>query len=142
MELQVTPVSKDKWRIRAERGQAGHSAVGEVVVIQSTAPTAASAPHAALAGGRAWLALAEAREAAQDTEGGLAAARAGLAEVGDTYHSESQNIKDDTALNLALGEDLLERGRAPEALHALLVTLESRLEMYVRLHADSVAAEA
>ena len=141
MNIQVTPVSKNQWRIRAERLRQGHSASGEAVVIQNTAPTVADAPHAALAGARAWLALAQAREAANDIEGALACAQAGLAELGDAYYSESQTTKDDTPLNLALAEDLLERGKPPEALHALLLTLESRLDLYVQLHADTLVAE-
>ncbi len=137
MDIQVTSVSKNKWRMRAERQHQGHSASGEAVVIQSTAPTG-DAPHAALAGARAWLALGRARQTANDNEGAITCAWAGLAELGPDYNSPDLGIKDDTRLHVDLAEDLLENGRQPEAVRRLLQALGDRLDMYVNWHADTL----
>jgi hypothetical protein len=141
MKIEITPVSGDRWLIKAQRGRGGQTAVGQVVVIQSTAPTPDSAPHAPLAGARAWLALAKAHEAANDADGAIADAQAGLAELGRGYHGSGQGIKDDTRLHIELAEDLLENGRQAEGVRALIGALESRLSMYARLHADTIALE-
>lgn len=141
MDIQVTPVAGDKWLIRAERERNGHTASGQVVMIQNTAPTAANAPHAALAGARAWLALAQDRQAASDVDGAIANAQAGLAELGRGYYSSSLGMKDDTRQHIDRAEDLIENDRKPEALRTLIQALESRLAMYARLHAATIYSE-
>jgi len=139
MDIIITQVSNDKWLIRVERKRNGHIASGQAVVIQGPAPQTDNPPHLAFAGARAWLALAQARQAADDNEGAIANARAGVDELGRLYYSSSLRVKDDTSLHVDLAEELVEQGRHAEAARRLVQALETRLHMYAQLHADTLA---
>jgi hypothetical protein len=121
------------WRIRAERVQGGQTVAGEALVRE------AGDAHMALAGGRAWQALAQACLADKDAAGAWAAARAGLDELGDRYSARSMGVIDDTALHVAMAEDQLEAGAAGEAAARLIEVLKQRLTMYTRRHAAALA---
>jgi hypothetical protein len=129
----INQVGAGVWRVRAERAQGGQAVTGEALV------RADSGLHTALAGGRAWQALAQACLAAEDAAGAWAAARAGLDELGDRYSARSIGVIDDTALHVAMAEDQLEAGAAAEAAARLTEVLKQRLAMYARRHAEALA---
>ena len=139
MDTTISSVSNNKWLIRVERKLNGHSASGQVVVIQNSEPQAGNPPHVVFVGARAWLALAQARREADDVEGAIASARAGIEELGRRYYSTSLRVKDDTSLHIDLAEELIEQGRQAEAARTLIQALETRLQMYAQLHADTIA---
>ena len=121
------------WRIRAERAQGGQTVTGEALVRDD------GGAHTALAGGRAWQALAEACLAAEDTAGAWAAASAGLDELGDRYSAVSLGVIDDTRLHVDMAEDQRAGGAAKEAAMRLTEVLKQRLTMYARRYAEALA---
>jgi hypothetical protein len=100
---------------------------------------APDSPHRAFAGARAWLALAESRREAGDAQTALDAARAGLAELGRTYYARSLGVTDDTSLHIALAEEMVKRGKLPDAVRRMLQALGDRLQLYTRLHAEAIS---
>lgn len=128
----VTPEGTGRWRIRAERLQGEHAATGEAVVRE------AGTHHVVLAGARAWLALGRARLAAADAAGTVAAARAGLAELGDQYYARSLGVLNDTSQHIAKADDQIEAGAVVEGAQRLLEVLEQRLKLYGLRHAETL----
>ncbi len=128
----------DGWLIRAERAQGGHSATFQVLVRGAGDAPALDSPHRAFAGARAWLALAQERLAAGDAQAALDAARAGLAELGQSYYSRSLGVTDDTSLHIALAEEMVMGGKLPDAARRMVQALNDRLQLYARLHADAI----
>ncbi len=129
----------DGWLIRAQRSLGGQSATFEVIVRGAGEAPAPDSPHRAFAGARAWLALAEARRGAGDAQTALDAARAGLAELGQTYYARSLGVTDDTSLHIALAEEMVKRGKLPDAARRMVQALEDRLRLYARLHSEAIA---
>jgi hypothetical protein len=138
MTTTITHISNDKWLIRVERERGENSASGQVILVQDTAPTAEGAPHLSLAGARAWLALAQARQSHNDIDSAIASARAGIEELGRHNYSPLR-VKEDTSLRINMADDLIERGHLPEAARMLIDSLETRIKLYVRLYSNSIA---
>jgi hypothetical protein len=117
--------------VRVERERAGERAEGEVVASGEPGKV-----HERLAGARAWLALGERLLDAGNAAEALAAARAGLEELGSDY--ASPRTKDDTSLKLALAEDRLAEGDTESAAVISLRMLEDRTELYADKHAGAI----
>jgi hypothetical protein len=74
--------------------------------------------------------LAQSFQGADDLESALASARSGVEELG---------VREDTSMHIELADDLPEEGKAEEAASRLIDALETRLELYVRLHGATIA---
>lgn len=116
------------------RTQGGASANGQVIANRE--------PDDALlrlAGARAWHALATQRAEADDAPSALAAARAGLEELGRRY-ARPLDI-DDTQLKVRTIDQAEAEGRLGDAARIALRILGTRLELARRLHADALVEE-
>jgi hypothetical protein len=100
-------------------------------------PGANDAPHAALAGSRAYLALGRAQLAADKPSGAVECAQAGLAELGPNYVAPT--AMDDTDLKVLAAEDLVGAGQVADGASTLLRVLEERISLYEQLHASELA---
>jgi hypothetical protein len=130
---EIQPIADGLWRIHAERSQGTYAATGEATVRE------AGPAHGALAGARAWLALAQVRQAASDSETAITSARAGLDELGQRYYERSLGVIDDTGMQVSLANEQLKRGQAEQAARRLIAALEYRLKLYIQLHAQALA---
>jgi hypothetical protein len=119
-----------RWTIRVERGLAGAVAEGTVVLSRD------EPAHARLAAARAWLAVGQELQARGDAADAIAAARAGIDELGDDY--ARRDAIDDTDLKIYAAEDLIEQGRVDNAATTLLRVVEKRLALYLTRYADVV----
>jgi hypothetical protein len=138
MDPIIEKLSHANWLIRVERKHNDESASGQVVVVQESEPAVENSPYIPLAGSRAWLALAKTFHEGDDLEGALASARAGVEELGEHSYA-SLGVREDTSLHIELAEELADEGRAEEAASRLIGALESRVELYVRLHGATIA---
>jgi len=136
-EISIEPQGHDCWRILVARELGGASATGEVLVKGSKPSASGDVPHKALAGSRAWLALGDARLNANDSEGAIACAQNGLAELGENYASST--VTDDTSLSLLLAEDQIKQGRSEAGARRLLNVLRERIGLYEELHEATLA---
>lgn len=134
----ITPMGDGKWLVQTERKRNGHTATAQVLV-QNTAAPADTSTHAGLAGARAWLTLAQGRYAANDYGPAIECARAGVSELGSRYSSVALEVTEDTSLRIDMAEDLLEHSRPAEAARMLIDALETRLGLYIKLHAKTIA---
>lgn len=139
MDPVIEAVTESTWRISVERTLGQRSATGNVVVRQKSEPQIEGGPYIALAGARAWLALSKELEAADDPEGALSSVQAGLDELGEHDYSVSLRVSDDSSLHIDLANELAEEGQVGEAADRLSRALETRLELYARLHAETIA---
>lgn len=134
----VVRVGAGRWRIRSQRAQGGHSAAVEVIVRGPADAPAAGSPLRAFAAARAWLALARERQAAQDSQAALDAARAGLAELGQSYKTPGQPVIDDTSIHIDLADELAGQAKMPDAARRMIGALDDRLGMYAQANAETI----
>jgi hypothetical protein len=120
--------------LRVERRQADRAATGEVLLRDA----AAHAGHERLAGARAWLGLGEHALADGDADPALAAARAGLDELGDDY--APAGVEDDTTLKAYAADELVEDGDTEGGARMLLGLLRERAELYAERHRDAIVS--
>jgi hypothetical protein len=123
------------WMLRATRQQGGHQAHGEILLQAASAPVKGSL-HAAAAGGRAWLKLGQARLQAADTNGAIAAAYAGLEDLGRDY--APPGVRDDTTLKIDAAKERINEGHVADGARVLLRVLDARLQMYLLGHEGTV----
>lgn len=116
------------------RTQGEASAIGQVIANREPDDALQK-----LAGARAWYALATQRAQADDAAGALAAARAGLEELGRRY-ARPLDI-DDTQLKIRTIDQAETEGRVGDAARIAVTILETRLELARRLHADALVEE-
>jgi hypothetical protein len=107
------------------------------VLKQAAQPGANDAPHTALAGSKAYLALGRAQLAADKPSGAVECAKAGLAELGPNYIAPT--AMDDTDLKVLAAEDLVGAGQVADGATTLLRVLEERIGLYEQLHASELA---
>ena len=110
--------------VREEREHDGERA-GAVVRTDAPGPDAKR-----LAGAVASARLGRRLLAGGDTEGAIAAARAGLEEAGEVPPDPGR--KDDTGLKLAAAEDRLAEGHPVDAAEVMLDMLELRADLHAR----------
>lgn len=139
MDPVVEALSEGKWQIRVERAHGERTSSGQVVVRQESEPRTDTGPFLPLAGARAWLALSLDLLQAEDAEGALEAVQAGLEELGEHDYSASMRVLDDTTLHIDLAQELSEEGKTAEAAERFARALETRLDLYARLHAEDLA---
>lgn len=120
--------------IHSEHSLKGRTASATVVVKQGTDGATA---HRILAGARAWLLLGQEFQGAADTDAAIQCARAGLTELGEDY-ADPRNTIDDTGLKILAADERIQKGFPADGASVLLRMLESRIRMYVRLHADHI----
>lgn len=133
--MTVIEADAGTYVVRAERRIGVHAATGEARLQAGGAAIDPSRPpHAGLAGARAWLSLGQARMAAGSFAEAMAAARAGLDELGTDY--AAPGVKDDTRLKLDAAEERREEGRLDAAARVMLRVLEARIELYPGAHHD------
>lgn len=87
-------------------------------------------PHLTLAGSRVWLALAQLWFAANDYEGAITCAKAGLEELGDDY--ASPKVYDDTKMKLWLAQQRIQEGHLADGADIMLRILHTRLNLYTQ----------
>ena len=118
------------------------STTSTVIIRQEPIADQVKLPHLVLAASRVWLALGKVWLAANEIEGAIICAKAGLEEVGDDY--ASYLVEDDTELKLLLAEKQIEKGhlKDKQALRAganmMLRVLENRLLLYEKRHQKDV----
>lgn len=131
----IDPAERGIWVLRVTRELGGFGAEGVILLASDITPPP-DTPHVALAGSRAFLLLGEGRLRAGDLSQAIAAANAGIAELGRNYAKPL--VLDDTSLSIALAEEYVAKGRLEFAARRLLSVLRSRTGMYVRKHAPHV----
>ena len=127
------------WILRVVRELDGFKAEG-VVLLSSDIMPPPDTPHAVLAGSRAFLLLGQQRRQAGDLPRAIAAAKAGLAELGRSY-AKPTSIEH-TSMRILLAEEHAGNGELDDAATELLDALGARIRMYVRKHAPSVRLPA
>jgi hypothetical protein len=137
MSTTIERKQDDAWIIRVTRAHGAASAKGVVAIRQATEPAAATAPHLALAGARAWLALGNQALAGKRDDEAIACARAGLNELGHDYAPPT--VEDDTELKVLAADDLIKDGKRSAGAAMLLRMLEERMQLYVRRNAATLA---
>lgn len=138
MDPIIEALAQSNWLIRVERQHGGETASGQVVVVKASKPEVEDSPFIPLAAGRAWLALAQSFQEGNDDENALASARAGIEELGEHNYREL-GVREDTSLHIDLAEEHAEQGKTADAATRLTGALETRVGLYVRLHADTIA---
>lgn len=123
------------WVLRVVRELDGYKAEG-VVLLSSDITPPPDTPHAVLAGSRAFLLLGQQRRQAGDLPRAIAAAKAGLAELGRSY-AKPTSIEH-TSMRILLAEEHAANGELDDAATELLDALGARIRMYVRKHAAFV----
>jgi hypothetical protein len=131
----VEPEGDGQWRVRVTRERSGHSAEGSVLV-RGPKPDPVSPKHLALAGARAWLALADARIAASEWKLAIEFARQGISELGDDY--ARPEVDDSTAVKILAAEEEIAHDRLSNGARTLARVLANRVVLYVELHRDSL----
>jgi hypothetical protein len=136
--LAVTIESKgnNQWLVRVTRTCADATMAGEVVVKQSSAPSAADAPHTGLAGSMAYLALGKSKLAAGDAQNAVDCAKKGIDELGNDYAAPT--VSDDTGMKLLAAQDRIETNHIADGATVMLRMLETRIGLYKQLHADEL----
>ena len=134
--IRVKETGPGTFLITAESSLDGESGEGQVVVRSRTAPRPAAAPHAALAEGRAFLALGEKLAARKRLPSAIEAAQGGLAALGQDY--APPGVDDDTTLKLAAAEDQIEKGNLGNGATTLLRVLRERIDLYVKAHQAAI----
>lgn len=124
----VAQSAPGEWTVRVTRTQATYSATGEIITTDAPSVTM-TAPHVRLAAARAWHAIAS-EALATDANASVAAARAGLDELGKDYRPE-RGVRDDTTLLIGNADDQLAAGKAEGAARDLMGALASRMKLYV-----------
>ena len=125
----VTPRATNEWLLEVTRTQGTRSAKAAIVV--SVAPTEASpAPHLRVASAQAWLALARAAMDLNAATDAVAAARAGIADLGDDYRPK--RVKDDTGLHVLDANGAIAAGKTEEGARTLISVLDARIGLYFR----------
>jgi hypothetical protein len=119
-----------RWTIRVERTLAGAAAEGTVVLSRD------EPAHTRLAAARAWLAVGQELQARGAAADAIAAARAGIDELG--YGYAPPEAIDDTSLKIGAAEDLIDKGRVDNAATTLLRVVETRIALYLTRYADVV----
>ena len=94
-------------------------------------------PHLTLAGSRAWLALAQLWLAANDYEGAITCAKAGLEELGDDDYA-SPKVYDDTKMKLWLAQERIQEGHLADGADMMLRILHTRLNLYAQQHQNGL----
>ncbi|HEY0476902.1 MAG TPA: hypothetical protein VGD37_05230 [Kofleriaceae bacterium] len=134
--ITVAPSGAGAWSLETERRVGEHAARGTAIVLAAAKPDPAAAPHAELAGARAWAALGAQRLSAGDAADAVTAARAGLEELGDDYRP--RGVKDDTMMKIDAAEERITEGAVADGAAVLLRMLETRIELYVQNHGPDV----
>lgn len=123
------------WVLRTVRQLDGFKAEGVISVSSDITPPP-DTPHAALAGSRAFLMLGQERLRAGDFPRAIAAAQAGLKELGQDY--APRTTLDDTSLTVRVAQDSVEQGYPERGARQILRALGARHRLYVRKHAPFV----
>src|SRR5262249_49020154 len=136
MSMKIEPEKDGEWSVQVTRRHEDTAATGAVVIRHVSEPDAASPPHVALAGARAWLALGTEKLATKRIEDAVYCARAGLSELGTDY--APQNVEDDTDLKLHAAEELVKTGRAENGAAMMLRMLSTRIQLYAQRYAADI----
>jgi hypothetical protein len=129
--------SAARRRIVVERTHRGLFATGAVLLRQAPTPDGSSELHMALAGSRAWLDLAEQCYGMREWECAVACSYAGIEELGQEY--AARVAIEDSELYLGYAKEQLQKGNNHSAATMMLRILSSRVQMYAKLHADTIA---
>jgi negative regulator of sigma E activity len=138
MDPMIEALSPGNWLIRVERKLGDETTSGQVVVVQASEPQPTDSPHVPLAGARAWLSLAQTLQDGENQDGALASARAGVEELGEHSYAVL-GVREDTSMHINLAEEHARQGKTEDAATRLIRALETRIDLYVRLHADTIA---
>jgi hypothetical protein len=132
----VEPQGAGAWSLQAERHLGGRVARATATVVASDRPDPATSAHARLAGARAWSTLGAQCLSAGDATNAVAAARAGLLELGDDYRPPG--VKDDTMMKIDAAEERITDGALADGAAVLLRSLDTRIQLYVQKSAPEV----
>jgi hypothetical protein len=131
----VTPRESNEWLLEVTRTQGTRSAKAAIVV--RVAPSSAMpAPHLAVASAQAWLVLARGAMELHAATDAVAAARAGIADLGDDYRPK--RVKDDTGLHVLDANGAIAAGKTEEGARSLLSVLDVRIGLYFRRYEAEV----
>jgi len=123
----ITARAPNEWLLEVTRTQGTRSAKAAIVV--SVAPTPASpTPHLGVASAQAWLTLARTATDLNASTDAVAAARAGIADLGDNYRPK--RVKDDTGLHILDANGAISAGRTEEGARTLISVLDTRIGLY------------
>lgn len=112
----------------------GQTASGLAVLQDIDLETAKHSVLVRVAGARAWLAITQAFE--HDPPHRYLAAQRAVEELGTEYRKARPNLIDDTNKHLLIAQQLAEQGDQAAAADEVLLTLQSRLALYVRCFRD------
>lgn len=131
----VTPRAANEWLLEVTRTQGSRSAKAAILI---TVPPSASmpAPHLAVASAKAWLVLARGAMDLHAASDAVAAARAGIANLGDDYRPK--RVKDDTGLHVLDANGAVAAGRIEEGARSLISVLDARIGLYFQRYQSEV----
>lgn len=130
---------RGRWVLRAFRQLDGFKTEG-IILLSSDITPPPDTQHAALAGSRAFLLLGQERQRAGDFPRAIAAAKAGLAELGSDYAPPM--TFDDTSLSIGIAQEEVQHGHPARGAERILRALRARIRMYVRKHTPFVSLPA
>ncbi len=123
----VTPRAANEWLLEVTRTQGTRSAKGAIIIAVPPSATN-SAPHLPVASAEAWLVLARGAMELHASSAAVAAARAGIADLGDDYRPK--RVKDDTGLHVLDANGAVAAGKTEEGARSLISVLDARIGLY------------
>ena len=131
----ITARATNEWLLEVTRTQGTRSAKAAIVVL--IAPTPASpTPHLPVASAQAWLVLARTAMDLNAATDAVAAARTGIAALGDNYRPK--HVKDDTGLHILDANGAVSAGRTEEGARTLISVLDTRIALYFQRYESEV----
>jgi hypothetical protein len=131
----VTPRAANEWLLEVTRTQGTRAGKGAIII--AVAPSATiPAPHLAVASAEAWLVLARGAMDLHASSDAVAAARAGIADLGDDYRPK--RVKDDTGLHVLDANGAVAAGKTEEGARSLISVLDARIGLYFQRYRDEV----
>ena len=125
------------WVVAVQRNLGGASAVGRAA-LSDAEPDADDPPHQHAAAAQAWLSVGRQLIDAGEAEQALAAADAGLEELGSEY--APLEAADSTTLKIYAAKDMARSGRIEDAAATTLRMLEERLGLYQQRYAVTLSS--
>lgn len=114
------------------------STTSTVIIRQEAIANQVKLPQLVLPASRVWLTLGQVWLAANEIEGAIICAKAGLEEVGDDYATFF--VEDDTELKLLLAKKRIEKGHLKDGANMMLRVLQNRLLLYEKRHQKDITA--
>ncbi|MEO8842869.1 MAG: hypothetical protein ABI591_10625 [Kofleriaceae bacterium] len=125
----VTARAANEWLLEVTRTQGARSAKAAIVI--AVVPSATTpAPRLEVASAQAWLALARGAMELHAPTDAVAAARAGIADLGESYRPK--RVEDDTGLHVLDANGAVAAGSTDEGARSLISVLDARIGLYVR----------